>query len=134
MKQNNNEKPLSFSIFRGKRDAAGKVQAVRRVGKCLFYQGTGSHVIHIDLLPGQTNTFYLRPSKQGANKEYDICLKETLVNGNLPFVYRRVGIAKLCSAPNEGLLYLEWDFVGPANIYMGTLTGDQDQNFEKVGA
>jgi hypothetical protein len=41
-------------------------------------------------------------------------------------LFREVGLARLCDAPNDGLLYLEWDFFGPNSIYMQTLTASSE--------
>lgn len=116
-------KPAILSIFRGEKDNLGRIFPKRRVGKCLFYETSGNHILHIDLLPGLNHTFYLKPSMT-TDKDYAICIKEPLKMEPGKFLYREVGFAKLCSAPNEDLLYLEWDFLGPNSIYMQTLILD----------
>ena len=118
---NEHTKPIILSVFRGEKNKSGKIQPKRRVGRCLFYEVTGHHVLHIDLLPGMTHTFFLKPSTT-PDKDYAICIKEAMKSEPGKSLFREVGLAKLCNEPNEGLLYLEWDFVGPNNIYMQTLT------------
>ncbi len=117
----NTIKPSILSIFRGEKNHFGKIIPRRRVGKCLFYEASGSHVLHIDLLPGVTHTFFLKPSLT-PEKDYAICIKEPIRTEPGKYLFREVGVANLCDFPNEGLLYLEWDFLGPNNIYMQTLT------------
>ncbi|MFP5519918.1 MAG: hypothetical protein ACLGGX_08440 [Bdellovibrionia bacterium] len=122
------EVPLIFEIFRGVTDIKGKVRPLRRIGKCLFYQSSGQHVLHVDLFPGAENTFYLKSDEDCEAGQFKICLKEPLVKKPGSYIYRQVGLAKLCDSPNEDLLYLEWDFVGPADIYMKTISGsNQDK-------
>lgn len=123
----NQEAPVVLEVFRGSVDLKGKVRPLRRVGKCLFYQCSGQHVLHIDLLPGNWNTFYLKSNDDCENGHFKICMKEPHSQKPGKFIFRQVGIAKLCDRPNEDLLYLEWDFVGPADIYMRTLTGTESQ-------
>jgi hypothetical protein len=118
---NEHTKPIILSVFRGEKNQSGTIQPKRRVGRCLFYEVTGHHVLHIDLLPGMTHTFFLKPSTT-PDKDYAICIKEAVKSEPGKSLFREVGLAKLCKEPNEGLLYLEWDFVGPNNIYMQTLT------------
>lgn len=118
----NNEqvKPIVLPIFRGEKNQFGKIIQKRRVGKCLFYDKTGNHVIHIDLFPGLTNTYYLKPSNT-KEKDYAICMKEAKKTEPGKYLFREVGFANLCEAPNESLLYLEWDFLGANDIYLQTL-------------
>jgi hypothetical protein len=118
--QTSNEKPVVLEVFRGVKDQTGKVSPVRRVGKCLFYQQTGHHVLHVDLLPGAAHTFHLKPVE--GSSDFNICLKEALAKVPSRFVFRPVGTARLCNSPNEDLLYLEWDFIGPADIYLRTIS------------
>lgn len=114
-------KPTILSVFRGEKNHLGKVIPQRRVGKCLFYERSGHHIIHIDLLPGSTHTFFLKPSTT-PDKDYAICIKEPIKTEPGKYLFREVGMAKLCDFPNEGLLSLEWDFLGANHIYMQTLT------------
>lgn len=118
---NEQVKPMILSVFRGEKNVLGKVISRRRVGKCLFYEASGNHVLHIDLLPGQSHMFFLKPSAT-PDKDYAICIKEPMKTEPGKNLFREVGIAILCEAPNEGLLYLEWDFFGPNSIFMQTLT------------
>jgi len=124
-------KPTILSVFRGEKNQLGKVIPKRRVGKCLFYEASGNHVLHIDLLPGIAHTFFLKPSTT-PDKDYAICIKEPMKMEPGKHLFREVGIAKLCDAPNESLLYLEWDFLGPIGIYMQTLTVNME--LQKVSA
>lgn len=114
-------KPIILSVFRGEKNSLGKVILKRRVGKCLFYEASGSHVLHIDLLPDQSHRFFLKPSTT-LDKDFAICIKESMKTEPGKYLFREVGVARLCNAPNEDLLYLEWDFIGPNAIYMQTLT------------
>jgi len=123
MKNLNQSKPIVLSIFRGSADESGKIQPKQRVGKCLFYQETGSHVIHIDVLPGTQNTFFLKPSNT-SGKDYAICTKEAMKSEPGKNLFREVGSATLCKGLNESLLYLEWYFFGATSIYLQTLTTD----------
>lgn len=124
-------KPTILSVFRGDKNQLGKVILKRRVGKCLFYESSGNHVVHIDLLPGQGHTFFLKPSST-PDKDYAICIKEPMRTEPGKHLFREVGVALLCDSPNEGLLYLEWDFLGPNSIYMQTLTASSE--LQKVSA
>ena len=124
-------KPLIFTVFKGEKHHFGKVVPKHRVGKCLFYEASGNHILHIDLLPGQVHTFFLKPSST-PDKDYAICIKEPMKTEPGKNLFREVGLARLCDAPNEGLLYLEWYFLGSNNIYMQTIT-IPDSN-EKVSA
>ena len=73
------EKPIALEVFRGEPDVGGKVQFIRRVGKCLFYQNTGAHVVHVDLFHGTEKTFFLRsvdgPSKEAFKKGLSVDTK-----------------------------------------------------------
>lgn len=123
MNASNQVKPLTLTVFRGSKNLSGKIIPKRRVGKCLFYEKTGSHILHIDLLPGQTHTFYLKSSST-PDKQFAICLKEPMKTEPGKNLFREVGFANLCDSPNEALLYLEWDFLGPNEIYMQTISTD----------
>lgn len=129
MTTNEQVKPIILTVFRGEKNKFGKVIPKRRVGKCLFYEKTGNHVLHIDLLPGQSHAFFLKSSST-PYKDYAICLKEPMKTEPGKHLFREVGMAKLCDAPNESLLYLEWDFLGANGIYMQTLAIEQ-MNEEK---
>lgn len=118
--QTGNEKPVVLEVFRGTKDSTVRIHPIRRVGKCLFYQQTGHHILHVDLLPGAAHTFHLKPVE--GSSDFNICLKEALAKMPSRFVFRPVGTARLCASPNEDLLYLEWDFIGPANIYLRTIS------------
>jgi len=131
MKNLNPVKPIILSIFRGEKTELGKIQPQQRVGKCLFYQETGSHVIHIDVLPGTQNTFFLKTSST-PGKDYAICTKEAMRTEPGKNLFREVGAATLCKGLNEGLLNLEWYFFGANNIYLQTLT--TNMLTEKVSA
>ncbi len=122
---NEQVKPTVLSVFRGEKNSLGRVVPKRRVGKCLFYETSGNHVLHIDLLPGQSHTFFLKPSST-PDKDYAICIKEPMKTEPGKHLFREVGLARLCDAPNDGLLYLEWDFFGPNSIYMHTLTASSE--------
>ncbi len=118
-------KPTVLSVFRGEKNHLGKVIPKRRVGKCLFYETSGNHILHIDLLPTQSHTFYLKSSST-PDKDFAICIKELMKTEPGKHLFREVGLARLCTAPNEDLLYLEWDFLGPNSIYMQTLTASSE--------
>lgn len=45
---NEQVKPTVLSVFRGEKNNLGRVVPKRRVGKCLFYETSGNHVLHID--------------------------------------------------------------------------------------
>ncbi len=124
-------KSIALEVFRGDVEEGGKVRPVRRIGKCLFYQNTGTHVIYVDLFHGSGKTFFLRPSEDSKDA-FKITLREPLAKSPDRYVHRQVGVAQYCAAPNENLLYLEWDFIGPAGIYMRLLTNDAPT--EKVSA
>lgn len=126
------EKPIALEVFRGETDENGKVRPMRRIGKCLFYQKTGAHVVHVDLFHGPEKTFFLRPFEGPSKDAFKITMKEQLARSPDRYVHRQVGVAQYCASPNEDLLYLEWDFVGPVGIYLRLLTSEPQA--EKVSA
>lgn len=130
--QTNNDKPIILEVFKGEKGSGGKIIPIRRVGKCLFYQCTGTHIIHIDLFQSRTHRFYLKPPFDKSDGDFRICIKEPMSTDPSRHVFRQVGAARVCDIPNDDLVSLEWDFVGFAGIYMRTISV-QDQQ-EKVAA
>ncbi len=128
----NTEKPVALEVFRGEPDDKGKVRPIRRIGRCLFYQNTGAHIVHVDLLHEPEKTFFLRSFEGPSKDAFKITMKEPLAHTPGRYVHRQVGVAQYCAAPNEDLLYLEWDFIGPVGIYIRLLTNEVES--EKVSA
>ena len=118
-----------FDVFKGKKNAEGKVEKVCSVGHSTLYEGSSTYSVYLKTL--LKDLFYLLP-EQDASRPYDfvILTRELSSIPGKKYFWNRVGTAKLLGDQNAGVMELEFDilFAG-VELYLnfhGAITKEVD--------
>ncbi len=114
-------KSKSYEIFKGFKDASGKVIRKRVLGQARIFEGAKTYHVFIKTL--LNSRFYLLPEGRNTQKyEYVILTRENSLNPDRKYYWNSVGEGKILMGTNVGLMQLTWDFFNSDNIYMNLNT------------
>jgi len=114
-----NEKPRTyrFDIFKGVKDASGKVSKVKSVGSAALTEGTKTYTLYIKTF--LHDPFYVLPEqKPSRTADYVILTREPSRIPNRKYFWNSVGSGVLLTNENAGLLKLCWDMLGCDDVYL----------------
>lgn len=113
------EKPRSFrfDIFKGSRDAEGKVTKMKSVGAAQLSEGYKTYTLYLKTF--LNDVFYVLPDQKPARQaDFVILTREPSRNPARKYFWNNVGHATLLTGENSGLLKLSWDMLGCEDIYL----------------
>ena len=99
-----------FDVFKGKRNAEGKVEKVCSVGHSTLYEGSTTYSVYLKTL--LKDLFYLLP-EQDSSRPFDfvILTREPSSIPGKKYFWNRVGTAKLLDEQNAGIMVLDFDIL-----------------------
>ena len=110
-------KLFRFDIFKGRKDADGKVQRVKSVGHAFVFEGSSTYNVRINSFLG-VEFFLLPERKETEEADYVILTREVSHKSGRRFYWHNVGEARFLESPNSGLMAMQWDLFGRGDIYM----------------
>ena len=116
-------RPYRFDIFKGEKDAAGKIKRIKSVGSAYRREGCKTYTIHIHTFLGEV--YYLLPGfKERNQSDYVILTREPAHLPNKKFFWNLVGNGELICSESAGTIHLVWDMLGASDIYMSLYPKD----------
>lgn len=105
-----------FDIFKGTKDAEGKVVKIKTVGNAYLRDGLRTYTVNLKTFL-EDKFYLLSNSKPGNNADYVILTREIAQNSGRKYFWNNVGEARLLEGMNHGILQLSWDVFGD-DLYM----------------
>ncbi len=110
-------KSFRFDIFKGSRDAAGKVTKLKSVGAAHLTEGCKTYTLYLKTF--LNDVFYILPEQKPEKKaDYVILTREVSKNPARKYFWNNVGCANVLSGENAGLAHLKFDLFGSEDIYL----------------
>lgn len=110
-------KSFRFDIFKGSKDASGKVAKVKSVGSAHLTEGCKTYTLYLKTF--LNDVFYILPEQKPSKKaDYVILTREVSKNPARKYFWNNVGSADVLSGENAGLAQLTFDLLGTQDIYL----------------
>lgn len=107
-----------FDLFKGVKDANGKVSKVKSVGSSYIREGLKTYTVHLKTF--LKDTFYLLPNTKPTITKADfvVLTRELAQNSGKKYFWNSVGEGRILDGVNHGLMQLSWDVLMADDIYM----------------
>lgn len=110
-------KSYRFDIFKGVKDAEGRIQKVKSIGAAQLFEGCHTYSVYLKTFT--TQVFYLMaPNPERSQTNYVLMTREASKSPKQKFFWNNVGDAKVLSGANAGLMLLNWDLLGREDLYL----------------
>lgn len=106
-----------FEIFKGVKDHGGRIRKSRTLGQARIFEGSKTYHVFIKSLL-QSRFFLLPENRHPKRYEYVILTREPSQDADRKYYWSSVGDGRILMGENQGLMQLNWDFFGAADIYM----------------
>ena len=107
-----------FDLFKGVKDATGKITKIKSVGSAYIREGLKTYTVHLKTL--LKDTFYLLPNTRTdlSGADFVILTREPAQNSGKKYFWNSVGEGKLLDGVNHGTMQLSWDVLMADDLYM----------------
>jgi hypothetical protein len=106
-----------FEIFKGVFNADGKVEKICTMGHSTLFEGSTTYCVYLKTL--LKDQFYLLPEQEmGRSFDYVILTREPSTIPGRKYFWNRVGVGKVLSDQNAGLMKLEFDLFGGVDMFL----------------
>ncbi len=110
-------KRFRFDIFKGIKNAEGRISKVKSLGHALLFEGSNTYNVKLNSLLG-VEFFLLPERKETEEADYVILTREPFQRLGRKFYWHNVGQASFLKSPNSALMEMNWDLFGHGDIYM----------------
>lgn len=108
---------LRFDVFKGEKDAEGKIQKTKSVG--VAFKPKDSTTFNLYLKTFTQEVFYLMPECMDMSRgDYTILTRVPSHFPNRKYFWNSVGEGWYLKGPNKGLMHLKWDMLGVDDIFL----------------
>ena len=105
-----------FDIFKGAKDAEGKVTKIKSVGAAYLREGLKTYTVHLKTF--LKDRFYLLPNSKGKGfADFVILTREPAQYSGRKYFWNSVGEGQMMDGANHGVVRLSWDVLAD-DIYM----------------
>lgn len=115
---NSNVTVYRFDIFKGVKDAEGKVIKAKAVGSAYIREGLKTYTVHLKTF--LKDTFYLLPNTRPdiSDADFVILTREPAQNSGKKYFWNNVGEGRMLKDANHGIMQLSWDVLIANDLYM----------------